>query len=780
MGHHNDGGIWPDLLSARGLWVILVGFMALAWAYGLVIPAFENLDEVEHFSAIRYVAEAGALPVHDPVLQERYHYRQEASQPPLYYILMGGLTRLFGLPTDDTNSHLVTNPFVACGPSGSPYNKHMLYHNPSQEAFSLAILASSPWKGALLTLHVLRALTPLLQLFTIVGAYAIARLILPQYPGVALLAAALTAFNPQFLLVSSGVNNDNLVTPLATMGVYLALLTHHRGPSIGRSLGLGVLAGLASLSKLSGLLVLALAGLILLDAARRSRGWRRSIGHGLLIGAVTTVICGWWFLRNWQLYGDLTALEPMLEWVGRRTSSTLPLNESGLMFRSFWGQLPCLFFGDWFYLLFALLTAAGLLGLLVSGFVSGRKGWPHSRSWAGMFWLAVWFGIVYIGWLQWGSITAATGGRLLFPAIASTSTLLAYGLLRFWPSAWRGRVAAAIVIFLAGTALVTLRWELSPTFSAPRTYPEADLPNIPYPLEATFGSTATGEPAPIGLRGYDAEVKGEAPYLDVTLYWQALVPISHDYALAIQLASPVPGDNSLRFNYNTWPGRGNYPTTAWSPGEIIVDHYDFKLPASDAPTQAWQLLVAFYELESGQRLPVRIDTQDVGKALILTTLRVPGRPTDCPVEAVWDEPVDFGLQHREPFEGMIALTGAYVFPAPASADSGLEVSLCWESLAPTPVDYTIFAHLYDKAGELVATGDGPPMGGAFPTRLWLPGDEVVDRHLIPVADPGSLTKSGHRVGVGLYDLRSGERLQAVQGDQPTPDNVVLLDIIPKQ
>ena len=122
----------------------------MTWAYGLVLPPFENLDEIEHFSAIRYVAEAGALPVHDPALQEIYRYRQEASQPPLYYILMGGLTHLLRLPTDDTNSYLEINPFVACGPSDQPYNKHILYHNPSREAF--------PWDGSLLTLHILRAL----------------------------------------------------------------------------------------------------------------------------------------------------------------------------------------------------------------------------------------------------------------------------------------------------------------------------------------------------------------------------------------------------------------------------------------------------------------------------------------------------------------------------------------------------------------------------------------------------------------------------------------------
>jgi len=259
------------------------------------------------------VADTGSLPVHDALIQEQYHYRQEASQPPLYYILMGGLTLLLGLPTEDTNTYLVTNLFVACGPADYPYNSNALYHSPSKETFSFAKLGKPPWNGALLTLHVLRALASLLQIVTVAGVFAIARLTLPQHPAVAPLAAALTAFNPQFLSVASGVNNDNLVTPLATVGLYLAWVTRERGLSLQRTLALGVLTGLAGLSKLSGLLLLGLIGCIMLESAWRRGGWRRSIGHGLVIGVVAAAICGWWFWRNWQLYGDPTALEPMLK-----------------------------------------------------------------------------------------------------------------------------------------------------------------------------------------------------------------------------------------------------------------------------------------------------------------------------------------------------------------------------------------------------------------------------------------------------------------------------------
>jgi hypothetical protein len=94
------------------------------------------------------------------------------------------------------------------------------------------------------------------------------------------------------------------------------------------------------------------------------------------------------------------------------------------------------------------------------------------------------------------------------------------------------------------------------------------------------------------------------------------------------------------------------------------------------------------------------------------------------------------------------------------SDGRWQVALCWESVAALADDYTVFVHAYNAAGELLATGDGPPMRGAFPTRLWMPGDRVLDVH--------DLTLEGSDkpayIAVGLYHPIRGERLPAVQGE----------------
>lgn len=152
---------------------LVIAFIGLSLAYGIIVPPFENLDEIEHFGVVRYVAETGHLPVHGTSEAEVYHYRQEASQPPLYYLLSAGLVRLLGLQAEDMEMYVRFNPRVACGPNApSLYdNRAIFYHNPHREHF--------PWQGTLLMLHILRIESTLLQVFTVLGTWALARRVFP-------------------------------------------------------------------------------------------------------------------------------------------------------------------------------------------------------------------------------------------------------------------------------------------------------------------------------------------------------------------------------------------------------------------------------------------------------------------------------------------------------------------------------------------------------------------------------------------------------------------------
>ncbi len=717
---------------------VLIVYLALGLTCGIIVPPFEGLDEPGHFEVVRYIAENNHLPIVGQ-REEQYQYRQEAAQPPLYYLLSAGLVRVFGLRANDAAHYIRFKARVFCGPNAPNLydNRAVFYHNPHQEGF--------PWQGTLLMLHILRAWSTFLQALTVVCTYILISRLFPQTRSLAMMATAIVAFNPQFLFAASGVNNDNLVTPLATVGLYLVLQTWLNGPSIGRSIVIGLVAGAAGLSKLSGWLLLPLTAGVIGASALQTRPLRTSLAralfHGTLISMAALAVSGWWFWRNWQLYGDPTALSPMLDIVGRRTIPIFPLVESRIVFLSFWGQIPCAFYPPAFYIPFYLLTAAGVIGLIWA--------WQRASSQerGAILILAVWFLIVLVGWIRWDRMTYAAGGRLLFPALPAVGALFAIGTYHLV----RRRIAVRIVTL---PMVITAWWAIAsilPAFFAPPPVRPAESIRPAHSTDVSFGNT-------IQLLGYDLHTDAEKRLLDIRLYWLTIAPITRDYNLAFQMVSVVPGKDDMLWTYDSWPGRGNYPTSAWLPGRAIVDRYRFRLPQSGFPTQAWDLQLILYEESSMERLPVRVGDTPAGDRFVLARLRWPGISPECPEEGRLSREVLFG--------DAIALTHSLVVPE----TTGTQVILCWNSLRPLSQDLHVFVHLYDETGNLLQAGDSPPIEGAFPTSLWAVGDLVRDPHFLR----GVIPQPGQKIAIGWYNLENGQRLPATQDGKAVPDNAILI------
>jgi hypothetical protein len=95
--------------------------------------------------------------------------------------------------------------------------------------------------------------------------------------------------------------------------------------------------------------------------------------------------------------------------------------------------------------------------------------------------------------------------------------------------------------------------------------------------------------------------------------------------------------------------------------------------------------------------------------------------------------------------------------------------LYWQSLAPVDTDYTVFVHIRNANGEMVAQKDGPPAAGAYPTSLWDSGEIIKDSLIIPLEN---LEPGQYSLVTGLYDARTGERLP-VEGQ---PENTIELKV----
>jgi len=86
----------------------------------------------------------------------------------------------------------------------------------------------------------------------------------------------------------------------------------------------------------------------------------------------------------------------------------------------------------------------------------------------------------------------------------------------------------------------------------------------------------------------------------------------------------------------------------------------------------------------------------------------------------------------------------------------LNVTLRWQALRPMQERLSVFVHLLDANGVIVAQDDSEPARGSRPTNSWTAGEVVPDPHALTLsayAPPGE-----YAVHVGLYLLGSNQRV----------------------
>jgi hypothetical protein len=133
-----------------------------------------------------------------------------------------------------------------------------------------------------------------------------------------------------------------------------------------------------------------------------------------------------------------------------------------------------------------------------------------------------------------------------------------------------------------------------------KTYPAPDSFQPPQPVLVPVNSDLT-------LRGYDLDAPNSLPGSSVwlTLYWQAVADVSHDYVMLIRLLDPQQTELAYWLGR---PVRSGYPTTQWRAGQIVQDPWLLPLPA-EATAGDYQLEVAVFDAESELELAREVIAQ---------------------------------------------------------------------------------------------------------------------------------------------------------------------------
>lgn len=91
----------------------------------------------------------------------------------------------------------------------------------------------------------------------------------------------------------------------------------------------------------------------------------------------------------------------------------------------------------------------------------------------------------------------------------------------------------------------------------------------------------------------------------------------------------------------------------------------------------------------------------------------------------------------------------------------LTLSLYWEVIAQPDLDYSVFVHLVDSAGVMVAQYDeAPGVRQGYPARSWYPEDIVISMH--PLSIPRDSPAGRYELRIGVYFWADGHRLPAAE------------------
>ncbi len=758
--------------GSRFLWIYLILFGVLGLGYSILTPVFENSDETLHYPYVKHLADGQGLPLAIP----NQLWNQEGTQPPLYYAVVAAST--FWIDTDNLPELLQRNPHWLFTEVRALINdnQNLVLHGP---------MDALPYQGTALAVQIGRWWSLVFGMLTIVFTYLIARQLFPTSLPLILTATALTALNPQLMRVSATVSNDSLSAALASLTVLLALKfseptgrpTHH----LTRPLLLGLLCGLAILTKLSSLSILLLVAFIVFWRSFflsevHQRPLQKLIHWLVIIGVTAMIVTGWWFFRNYQLYGEWFATETHLNLAGR---SPLTLAEAwGLRAeaeRAYWatfgwGQIRP---PEWVYRLLFLLTRIGLIGLLVAlvaKLIQGNKGKPLPLNlkeirFEKIIILLLWAVMSLVLYLRWVmEVGSVSHTRLIFPAITAISLLIALGWHALIPCRLAACFTGLVTVFLVALNVYALGWLIYPAFTPNSTQAAAPTgANLTFLDSLTLVSTEVYPRNTSPASPKPDRKAGQGDVVMVKATWQPLAPLDKNYSVSIVLLAP---DGTVLARRETYPGLGLRPTRYLETGSSFVDVYPLKLEIEVTEPMVARAAITLFDFDSDTRVgfPAFDETDNEVTPLVGKVKIVP---------QIWPE---YNPQHvaKVNFNNALKLVGYDLSQTTSSTQPSNhltnrptgQLTLYWESLAPVNQDYVVFVHLLDAAGNVITQADAPPTNNAYPTSWWAPSELIADTHTLPA------TAGAVAIRFGLYDLNTGQRLPIIESSLPGQDNSV--------
>ena len=350
-------------------------------------------------------------------------------------------------------------------------------------------------------------------------------------------------------------------------------------------------------------------------------------------------------------------------------------------------------------------------------------------------------------WLR--DVTGTENSRLIFPGIAPVTIAVAVGWMVFTPERMRRVVMVVVTAAMLALSIATPLLVIPSVFAAPTYLARAERAALPGQTGTTFSGKIFLQHAQVNQR---STAPGERA--SVTLYWGAVQPLQQSYR-AVLSAHDAQGNLIARLE--AIPFNGRYATTRWEPGQVFRDEYLLPIDANARRGIATISLAVRGIYETPPLLPV--DGASTTE-FIIGKLKVLG-----PLEAIPAPQHLFDAAFIAGAERLIQLQGYDL----QRAGDKLTATFHWLSYKQTNLDYTLFVHVSDGNGSIIAQEDAQPVDGAYPTSMWDADEQIMDRRSIEI--PASAVS----LHFGWYLPADGNRLKASKPDGATwQDDVVII------
>ena len=470
------------------LFPLLILFLIITLAFSLIIPVFSAPDEPFHFEYIQFLAKNKSLPNQTV---ENKSISTEGFNPPLYYFIKAiFLCLLSPNKAEDIKiyEHQDITRFVKNPSRGfrteiyPPLNPHYMKWRQGNDKNMFLTTKEDwfPFSGSIRVIHFLRIISIFFGCLTVTFIFKTAQIIFPDNKNLPLLAASLCAFNPQFIFLSGSLNNDNLVILWSTLSLWLftKLMLNEYEDRKKIIIFLGIFIGLGFITKinLSGIVLIAVMGIIYQSFTERLLKLPDLITNLCLFLGSVAVFSGWYFFRNINMYGLNDPLGWRLQAINN-PDLILPAQYRveffktiffQRLFTSFWGlfdwlTLPLPYWAYWVYGLMSIFGVAGLMYVFLS-----KKSSKKIKTCFFLYLATVLAAIGNLVILNFTFLSAQA--RLIFPVMVCICIFMALGIdiaIEHFTGLLRIKAEIPVygfTIFLISLDLYALIWIIYPVY----------------------------------------------------------------------------------------------------------------------------------------------------------------------------------------------------------------------------------------------------------------------------------------------------------------------------